>query len=190
MKPAVFLDRDGVINENRPDYVKNWAEVRILPGALAALRALARLDRPVVVISNQSAVGRGLTTAEAVDDIHERLAREARRAGGRIDAFYYCPHRPDENCACRKPAPGLLLQAAQELELDFARSYLVGDAVGDVQAALAVGCSPILVRTGLGQAALEVMPEELLARCHVAEDLADAVRWIAGRGREAACPGL
>ncbi len=183
MRPAVFLDRDGVINENRPGYVKNWAEVRILPGALAALRALARLDRPIVVISNQSAIGRGLTTAEAVDDIHERLAREVETAGGRIDAFYYCPHTPDEGCSCRKPAPGLLLQAAQELDLDLARSYLVGDAVGDIQAALAVGCSPILVKTGLGQAALRAMPDELLARCHVAEDLADAVRWIAGQNR-------
>ncbi len=186
MKSAIFLDRDGVINENRSDYVKSWEEVRILPGALAALRALARLDRPIIVISNQSAVGRGLTTAEAVEDIHERLAREVAEAGGRIDAFYYCPHRPDEGCACRKPAPGLLLQAAQELNLDLTRSCLIGDAAGDILAALAVGSFPILVKTGLGEATIRVLPDEVRARCHVAEDLADAVRWIAERDRRTA----
>ena len=186
MRPAVFLDRDGVINENRSDYVKSWAEVRILPGALPALRALTCLGWPVVVISNQSAVGRGLTTAEAVEDIHSRLAREAAEAGGKIDAFYYCPHRPDEGCACRKPAPGLLLQAAQDLHLDLSRSYLVGDAVGDMQAALRVGCSPVLVKTGLGEATLSALTDDVRSRCHVAEDLADAVRWIIAQGREAA----
>jgi len=180
LTPAVFLDRDGVINENRPDYVKSWAEMRILPGALDALRALARLDWPIVVISNQSAIGRGLTTREAVDNIHARLSQEVVAAGGRIDAFYYCPHRPGEGCDCRKPATGLLLRAAQELKIDLSRSYMVGDAVEDVQAALAAGCKPILVRTGRGQAALKAMSQELLARCDVADDLDDAVNRILG----------
>ena len=181
MKPAIFLDRDGVLNENRSDYVKTWAEVRILPGALAALRELARLGWPIVVISNQSAIGRGLTTAKAVEEINARLARKAARAGGRIDAFYFCPHRPDEGCACRKPAPGLLLRAARELEVDLPRSYMIGDALEDVRAALAAGCTPLLVKTGRGKSMLAKMPEDLRARCHVAEDLADAVAWILER---------
>jgi D-glycero-D-manno-heptose 1,7-bisphosphate phosphatase len=178
LRPAIFLDRDGVINENRAGYVKSWNEVRILPGALDALRSLARLDWPIVVVSNQSVIGRGLTSGEAVKDIHARLREEAAKAGGRIDAFYYCPHRPDEGCDCRKPAPGLLLQAARELGIDLRRSYMVGDAEEDAQAALAAGCGPILVKTGRGQAALERMPEDLRAQCLVAEDLAVAAQWI------------
>lgn len=178
LKPAVFLDRDGVINENRLDYVKSWSEVSLIAGALDALRALSRLNWPIVVISNQSAIGRGLTTRDAVDDIHRRLSEEVAAAGGRINAFYYCPHRPGEGCDCRKPAPGLLLRASRELSIDLRRSFMVGDSADDMSAAVAAGCKPILVKTGRGQAALRGMPCELLAQCYVADDLAGAIDWI------------
>lgn len=181
MKPAIFLDRDGVINENRTDYVRVWTDVRVLPGVLEALRALSRLDWPIVVISNQSAIGRGLTTAETVDEIHARLARQIAHAGGRIDAFYYCPHCPGDGCDCRKPAPGLLHQAAQDFDIDLTRSYMVGDAREDVEAALAAGCMPILVKTGRGQQAWAQMPAEMRARCHPADSLSDAAQWILAR---------
>jgi D-glycero-D-manno-heptose 1,7-bisphosphate phosphatase len=105
MRPGVFLDRDGVINRNRIDHVKSWSEFEFLPGALEALKRLAGLDLPVVVVTNQAAIGRGLIDAAEVDEIHRRMIEAVRLFGGRIDAVLCCPHRPDEGCECRKPKP-------------------------------------------------------------------------------------
>jgi D-glycero-D-manno-heptose 1,7-bisphosphate phosphatase len=148
---AVFLDRDGVVNQNRADYVKDWSEVEFLPGAFDALRRLARTDFAIVLITNQSAVGRGIISQEEAWDINRRVVETIRAQGGRIDGAYLCPHRPDENCECRKPRPGMLLQAADELGLDLGRSYFIGDAVTDMQAAEAAGVEGILVLTGRGE---------------------------------------
>lgn len=178
MRPAVFLDRDGVINENRDDYVKDWTEVRFIPGALAALACLSSLPFSIVLITNQSAIGRGILTLEQVEAIHRRLVTEIQAHGGRMDGVYYCPHHPDVGCDCRKPQPGLLYRAARELELDLARSYLIGDAVSDVEAALAAGCRPILVLTGRGR------EQQALLKCRgfnhvpVVRDLAAAAALI------------
>lgn len=176
---AVFLDRDGVINENRADHVKARHEFVFLPDVLSALRALAALPLAVVVISNQSAIGRGLVTRRAVEDINRGMVAAVAEQGGRIDGVYLCPHRPDEGCACRKPKPGLLAQAAQELGLALATSYLVGDATTDVQAALAAGCRPVLVLSGRGQEQLARLNDDERRQTHIAAGLADAVRWIA-----------
>ncbi len=180
---AVFLDRDGVICENRPDHVKSWSEFRFLPGALLALRRLAATPFRIVVVTNQAIVHRGTVPASAVEEIHERMARTVRRFGGRLDAIYCCPHRPEEGCPCRKPKPGLLLQAAWDLGIQLEGSYLIGDALSDVEAALAVGCQPILVRTGRGAA-----QAEQVIRCHpripVFADLLEAVMWIVHREAE------
>ncbi len=146
---AVFLDRDGVINRERSDYVKHWGEFEFLPGALEALRRLAGLNWPVLVITNQSAIGRGLATPSAVAEIHERMVAAVAAAGGRIDAVFVCPHHPDEGCDCRKPRPGLLHQAAAAFDLHLASCYFVGDAFTDLAAARAAGCRPILVQSGL-----------------------------------------
>jgi D-glycero-D-manno-heptose 1,7-bisphosphate phosphatase len=148
MLQAIFLDRDGVINHERADYVKSWQEFEFLPGSLTALSRLARLPQPIIVISNQSAIGRGLVTRETVDAIHYQLRATVEADGGRIDAFYVCPHHPDDGCACRKPKPGLLLQAAHDFELDLKQSVFVGDSRSDYQAAMAVGCRCILVTSG------------------------------------------
>jgi len=142
---TVFLDRDGVLVRDRPDYVKGWAEVEIVPGAFAALARLRSAGARIFVATNQSAVGRGIVRREAVDDIHERLARIAEAHGAPIDGFLVCPHRPDEGCACRKPKPGLLLQAQRERGFDLSTAYMVGDQASDALAALAAGCTPILV---------------------------------------------
>ncbi|HID24181.1 MAG TPA: D-glycero-beta-D-manno-heptose 1,7-bisphosphate 7-phosphatase, partial [Planctomycetaceae bacterium] len=158
IKPAVFLDRDGVINENRSDYVKGWEEFVFLPGVFEPLRLLAQNHQAIVVVSNQSAVGRGLVSRETVVAIHRRMQAEIQRRGGRVDAIYYCPHHPDAGCDCRKPRPGLLLRAARELSIDLSRSYLIGDAVSDIEAALAVGCTPIFVLTGRGQEQQPAVP--------------------------------
>lgn len=178
MRPAVFLDRDGVINENRRDYVRSWAEFSFLPQAFPALRRLAASPFAVVVVSNQSAIGRGLVEQSTVEEIHRRMTRQIEAQGGRLDGVFYCPHRPDEGCDCRKPQPGLLLAAAAALELDLARSFLIGDAESDVLAALNAGCFPLLVRTGLGKEHLASLSPHLLARCHVFADLNEAVDWI------------
>lgn len=174
---AVFLDRDGVICENRPDHVKSWAEFRFLPGALSALRRLADTPFPIVVVTNQAIVHRGMVPADVVDEIHTRMIQHVHRFGGRLDAVYYCPHRPEEGCFCRKPKPGLLLQAARELGIQLEGSYLIGDALTDVEAALAVGCQPLLVRTGRGA----LQAESVLQRypgVPIFRDLPEAALWI------------
>jgi len=178
MRPAIFLDRDGVIVENRPDHVKSWSEVRFLDGAFRALAQLAASPLAVVVVSNQGAVGRGLMTLEQAWDIQNEIVRAIEARGGRIDASYLCPHHPDDGCECRKPAPGMLRQAAKELDLDLSHSWLVGDAVGDLQAADAAGCRGVLVRTGRGIDQEKRLPAELRGRWDVADNLAAAVRLI------------
>ena len=147
---AVFLDRDGVICQNRSDHVKSWSEFRFLPGAKNSLAALGRLDLPIIVITNQAIVGRGMVPASVVDDIHRRMVAEVETHGGRIDRVVYCPHRPEDRCDCRKPEPGMLRQVAEEMGIDLSRSYLVGDAVTDLVAGQQVGCQLYLVLTGRG----------------------------------------
>lgn len=177
MRAAVFLDRDGVINFNPPNYVKHWGEFCFLPGALAALERLARLELAVVVATNQSAVGRGILSLGDVDAIHGRMLAEIRQAGGRVDGVYVCPHRPDAGCGCRKPQPGLLLRAAAELGLRLEQSVMVGDSLSDVGAAQAAGVRPALVRSGrwlAGEDGGGPAPEG----CAVFDDLGQAVHWI------------
>jgi D-glycero-D-manno-heptose 1,7-bisphosphate phosphatase len=182
MRPAVFLDRDGVINENRRDYVRSWTEFSFLPHVFPALRRLAASPFAVVVVSNQSAIGRGLVEQTTVEEIHRRMARQIEAQGGRLDGVFYCPHRPEDGCDCRKPRPGLLLAAAAALQLDLERSFLVGDAKSDILAALNAGCQPLLVRTGLGEEQLARFSPHLLARCRIAADLGQAVDWILDGG--------
>lgn len=172
---ALFLDRDGVINENRPDYVTKPEQFRFLPGALDALVALAASSFRVVVVTNQSAVGRGYMTAGTLDDIHGRMLDRVRAAGGRIDAIYACPHRPAEGCVCRKPGSELLDRAARQLGIDLPASLLIGDAASDVQAALAAGCRPILVLTGRGEEARAELTRKRIDGYRVAKDLLHAV---------------
>lgn len=178
MRDAVFLDRDGVINENRDDHVKSWREFAFMPGVFTPLRRLAESGLAVVVISNQSAVGRGLISQQELDTIHRQMTREIKRNGGRVDAIHYCPHHPADGCDCRKPRPGLLLRAATRLNLDLSRSFLVGDAQSDLEAALSAGCRPVLVLTGRGRDQLAHIPPNILAQCHVADDLSAATTWI------------
>ncbi|MCB0212549.1 MAG: HAD family hydrolase [Anaerolineae bacterium] len=147
---AIFLDRDGVICENRSDYVKNWQEFKFLPGAKQSLAALRYLELPIIVVTNQSAIGRGIVSADVVDDIHHRMMTEIQGYGGHITHVYCCPHHPEDECDCRKPKPGMLLQAAQELGIDLSQSYMIGDAASDLIAGHQAGCHSILVLTGRG----------------------------------------
>lgn len=142
---TVFLDRDGVINRRRDDYVKLWDEVELLPGALEAVGRLSRSGREVIIVTNQSAIAQGLVSAQTVRQIHDRLARLIANHGGTVRAFLVCPHSRDEGCACRKPKPGLLLRAGDELGVDLEVSVLIGDQLSDVDAAGAAGCRAMLV---------------------------------------------
>jgi histidinol-phosphate phosphatase family protein len=142
---AVFLDRDGVINRERLDYVKSWGEFVPLPGAYEAIRGLGRAGFAVVVVTNQSAINRGLVAPVVVEEIHRRMLAGVAEAGGRIDAVYVCPHRPDEGCACRKPRAALIERALAELGLARGGSYLIGDAERDLVAGRAAGLSTVLV---------------------------------------------
>jgi histidinol-phosphate phosphatase family protein len=142
---TVFLDRDGVINRTRPDYVKHWEEFELLPDAIESMASLARAGLEVIVLTNQSAIGRHLVTSDTVDAMHRRLADEVEVRGGFIRAFFVCPHTPDEGCSCRKPRPGLLFRAQQALGVDFAKSVMIGDQISDVEAATAAGCAAILI---------------------------------------------
>jgi D-glycero-D-manno-heptose 1,7-bisphosphate phosphatase len=173
---ALFLDRDGVVNEDRPDSVKSWDEFRVLPGVLDALAELRRASIPVVIVTNQAVVGRGAVARETVDGIHARFRDLVRDAGGEILAIHACYHAPEAGCACRKPAPGLLLDAAREHGFDLARVPFVGDDARDLEAATRAGAVPVLVLTGKGRATeARVRSGELRARA-VFPDLAAVAR--------------
>ncbi len=151
MKRAVFLDRDGVINESPPrhDYVKVWEEFRFLPEVPEAIKKLNRAGFFVIVVSNQRGVARGLFTEEDLEDIHSRMLDELRSEGAKIDAIYYCPHDVSDDCDCRKPKPGMILKAREEHDLDLPGSFIVGDSTSDVEAGRRAGLKTIYLGDGV-----------------------------------------
>ncbi len=160
MNRAVFLDRDGVLTREKADYVKTPEELEILPGIEEPLREILKRGFRIVIITNQSVVGRGLTTHQQMSKIHEKLRQQLAKMGCDLDGIYYCPHRPDEGCSCRKPAPGLILKAAKELGIDTSASYMIGDKEIDLEAARRAGCHGIRVPTngsGLGEAVRSIL---------------------------------
>ncbi len=175
---ALFLDRDGVINKNRPDNVKAWDEFEFEAGSLEALARLDASDFSIIVVSNQSGIGRGQMTTATVDAIHARMMEQVTRAGGRIEGVYYCPHTPEDQCPCRKPSPEMLLRGRDEFGIELARSYFIGDWVDDVRAAYNAGVTPLLVLTGRWVAALEEIRAAGLPPPPVFKNLAAAVDWI------------
>ena len=175
---AIFLDRDGVICENRSDHVKSWDEFHFVPRALYGLAQLSATGFASIVITNQAIINRGMAPASTINDIHARMLAEVRRAGGRIDRVMTCPHRPDENCACRKPKPGMLYQAAAEMSIDLSRSYVIGDATTDMQAGLAAGCTCVMVLTGRGMKQSAVAMSRTEVNFRFARDLQHAVEMI------------
>jgi len=144
---ALFFDRDGVITKERPDYVKSVEEMEILPGVKEGLSKLKPSNFLLIIVTNQSAVNRGLLTLETLSSIHAALTEELAISGIRIDAIYLCPHRPEEKCPCRKPQPGLLLKAALDWRIDLHKSWLIGDKDSDLHAANAAGCRTLRVPT-------------------------------------------
>lgn len=165
----LLLDRDGVINHDSSDYIRSAAEWRPLPGSLQAIAQAQRAGFRVIVISNQSGLARGLFTIRDLNGIHRRLQDELERVGGRIDAFFFCPHAPDEGCDCRKPGPGMLHALAERLGIGLEHTPFIGDRITDAVAAKTAGARPLLVRTGPGQ-----LPAEA-AGIEIYDDLAAAV---------------
>jgi D-glycero-D-manno-heptose 1,7-bisphosphate phosphatase len=183
LRPAVFLDRDGVLNVYLPgDYVKTPAELRLLPGVAAAVRRLNDAGLPVFVISNQQGVAKGLMSEADLSDVDRALKEGlAAEGGARVEQSYYCPHAASERCECRKPRAGLLLQAARDHGLDLSRSVFVGDTETDAQAARAAGVGAfVLVLTGKHRdpAAAADTARFPVAPDHVAADLNGAVAWV------------
>lgn len=178
---AIFLDRDGVININRPDHIKTWDEFIFLPRAVDALRRIASSEFLAIVTTNQSGINRGVFSQENLLNIHTRMAEEIRKNGGRLDAVYFCPHKPEEKCECRKPGIKMYRDAEREWGIDLTRSYMIGDAMVDVQAALAIGAMPLLVLTGRGERQHGLLIENNHSGFHVVANLWDAVAWIWAR---------
>jgi D-glycero-D-manno-heptose 1,7-bisphosphate phosphatase len=177
-RPAVFLDRDGTINEEM-GYINDISRFRLLPEAAQAIRLLNDSQMPVVVVTNQSGAARGYFPATLVDEVHRHLHDLLAQSGAHLDAIYACLHGPEAGCSCRKPQPGLLLQAAQDLNLDLSRSYLVGDRYKDIETAANAGVAGILVLTGYGQGEYTYFHEQSQFRpVHVAANLLDAVDFI------------
>lgn len=178
-RPAVFLDRDGVINADPVEFVTRPEELRLLPASAQAIARLNALGVPVIVCSNQSGVAKGLYTLEDLQRISERLQEMLSEYNAHIDAFYYCPHDDADGCDCRKPKPGLLLRAAREHRIALERSVFVGDSWRDITAGRAAGVKTVLVLSG------HVKPEMLNSLemqnhppDHIAPDLLGAVEWI------------
>jgi D-glycero-D-manno-heptose 1,7-bisphosphate phosphatase len=175
---TVFLDRDGVINRDSPDYVTSWDQFVCLPGSLAAIGRLTRAGMTVMLITNQSAVGRGMMDIATLEGMHRNLQQAVARRGGRIAAVFYCPHHPDEGCDCRKPKPGLILRAQRHFQLDLAASTMIGDSARDIECGIRAGCGrTILVQTGLHDARPRLASRGLQPD-RVAADLAAAVDWL------------
>lgn len=175
MEKFLLLDRDGVINARPgPGWVRHWEEFRFLPRAVEALRKLNENGYKSIIVSNQSGVGRGLLSEEDLETITANFREEAARQGAGIEAVYYCTHRPEEGCECRKPRPGLLLKAQRKYGFRFPSTFLVGDTEADFRAGASVGCPVILIADSEGKP-----PEasRLKPRAFVS-DLYEAVRYI------------
>lgn len=177
---AVFLDRDGTLNED-VHYLARAEDFKWIPGVLPALAALQQAGWALVVVTNQSGIAQGMLTVEDLAEIHGRMEQELAAQGIQLSGIYYCPHHPNLGegiCPCRKPAPGMLHQAATELGLDLERSWMVGDSVRDLQAAAQLDVPSILVRTGKGAEQERRLKSHPELRALVAEDFAQATDYI------------
>lgn len=183
----IILDRDGVINIERPDYVKSAEECEPIAGSIAAIARLHQAGFTPVVATNQSGLARGKFDLDDLEAMHEKLTHLVEQAGGELGAIFYCPHAPEDNCKCRKPLPGMIDAIEAEFNISAEGCYFVGDSLRDLQAALVKGCKPMLVKTGNGLITLEQLAKpELQAgsplvtaeQITVVDDLAQAVDFI------------
>lgn len=180
---AVLLDRDGVLNVDRPDCVHDWSEWRWIPGSAEAVGELASLGLRLALVTNQSCVGRGWVTPETLAETHRRMAVRLRECGAELESVHVCPHAPDAGCDCRKPAPGLFHAALAALGLQPEQCLAIGDSTRDHVAAAACGVPTLLVLTGKGARSREALREADITPIATCDSLAAAVAWM--RGTEA-----
>ncbi len=187
---AVFLDRDGTVNEEK-EYLHRPEEFAFIDGAPEAIRILKNAGFLVIVVTNQSGIGRGYYDEAAVHRLHRYMDEQLAHHGTAVDGYYLCPHHPlhgigdyHRECGCRKPLPGMLIEAAADFSIDLNASYVIGDTMADVEAGLAAGCRPLLVRTGYGEKDSASLP----AGISVVDDILAAARKIISE-RDALAPG-
>lgn len=181
LQKVAFVDRDGTINQDSADYIKNWSEFNFLPRSIKALRNLSAAGFTIIVITNQSAIPRKLITPELLDHIHSKMKTAVSSGGGRISDIFYCPHMPEDGCYCRKPSPGLIVQAQKKYQIDLATSVMIGDSARDIECARNAGCRySILVKTGNYQEAASDLAAANLGADYLAADLYEAADWIMG----------
>jgi D-glycero-D-manno-heptose 1,7-bisphosphate phosphatase len=176
MKKMIILDRDGVINYDSHEYIKSPDEWHSIPGSLEAIAQLNRAGFYVMVVTNQSGIGRGYYDVATLDLIHEKMFSELAAVGGHIEEIFFCPHLPTDNCLCRKPKPGLLQQIQKKYAINLADVFFIGDKISDVQAAKASGCKPIFLLTGLEKIDVKSHPELIDVPCFL--NLSDAVEYV------------
>jgi D-glycero-D-manno-heptose 1,7-bisphosphate phosphatase len=188
-KRAVFLVRDGTLNADAP-YASRYEQIAVYPESYEAVKKLNRAGLLAVVVTNQSAVGRGLLTEDGLNDIHNRLRASFAGRGARLDAIYFCPHygqstdpRYGKECDCRKPNPGLALRAAAELGIELSQSYMIGDKIEDILLGMKIRAVPVLVLTGSGRESLAKLREQGIEPAYVAESILDAADWVLDRER-------
>ena len=187
-RQAIIMDRDGTVCEE-VGYVNHIDRVRLLPRSAAAIRAANEAGFQTVVVTNQAGVARGYFVEGLIDEAHDRVRELLAESGARLDGIYYCPHHPEvgapayrKHCTCRKPSPGMLERARDEMGIDLAASYMIGDTVKDVEAGHRAGTTTVLVLTGYGKGELEYQSHAWAVHPdHVAADLLDAVTWILER---------
>ncbi|MCX6357344.1 MAG: D-glycero-beta-D-manno-heptose 1,7-bisphosphate 7-phosphatase [Candidatus Aureabacteria bacterium] len=184
-RTAVFLDRDGTINID-PGYLGDPDRFQFLPGVIEALKRLRAAGHLIFVVSNQSGIARGFFDREALDRIHDRMSAALEAEGVTLDGVYYCPHHPDEGCACRKPSPAMVLEAARRYKVDLEASFFIGDRASDIQTGRNAGCRTVLVLTGAGGETARSLTGARRPD-YVAGNLGEAVAWIinvAGKGTQ------
>ena len=179
LKKVVFLDRDGTINMDSADYIRSRADFTFIPGSLEAIRDLTDNGYTVIVITNQSALAREFISREELDAIHEEMCRTVASAGGNISDIFLCPHLPNEGCACRKPATGMIDQARQKYNIELADSIMVGDSTKDVACGRNAGCGrTVLVKSGLNADVETELKRNSISVDYVAGNLRQAADWI------------
>jgi D-glycero-D-manno-heptose 1,7-bisphosphate phosphatase len=188
----LVLDRDGVINQDRDDYVRSVADWVPIPGSIEAITSLSRAGFLVAIATNQSGLSRGYFSLDDLEEIHARLCAQVESLGGHIAGIFYCPHLPQDGCSCRKPATGLLQAMEAELGVSARGAVFIGDSLKDLQAARAFGCAPVLVKTGQGLATLQQLQSGTLAldspdTIPVYNDLACAAHAILSKQQGSAC---
>lgn len=172
---VLFVDRDGVINKDSTDYIKSWSEFEFLPRSLEAICRLSSNGFDVILITNQSVINRHFISENDLEEMHNRMEGVVRDHGGKIKDIFYCPHIPEEQCACRKPKPGLILQAQQKYQIDVSKTIMIGDSAKDIECAINAGCGgSILVHTGNGKEAEVSLVAKGIFPCFIVKDLYEA----------------